>query len=391
MPVEVEPERGSFRSQTMRIPAPLPLLALLAACSTAPRPTDALGRCIWIDRWDYRTAADVERALDDCAAAGFTAAMFQVRGDGTVAWRSSQEVWSERFGFRDPGFDPLQVAVDAAHRRGMQLHAWVNVMPGWAGVDEPADPRQLLRSRPEWFLSGRDGERQLRRAGKYLTLNPCLPEVREYLAGLCRELAAQYDVDGLHLDYIRFPDGDGDDPDRLGTDPRTLSLFTTGTGRRSDDVEALREWQVQCVTQTVADIAAAVRGTGKRLLLTAAVFADPELALGKVRQDWGSWLRRGLVDAVLPMNYTADDERFAALVQQDVALARGKPVIMGVGSFKHADAAQTVRQLDAALANGSRGVAVFNYRTLFGAGKEGPPPAELRQRVTGWLTDRPVR
>lgn len=332
--------------------------------------------------------------MASCQKAGFSSVVFQVRGNGTVGFRSTLEVWSERFQFKDPGFDPLQTAVAAAHAHGLQLHAWINVMPGWSGDKPPSDARQLLRARPDWFLQTRDGQGQKPKAGKYLTLNPCLPEVRAYLANLSREIVSRYRVDGLHLDHVRFPDPEGDDVDELGTDARSLSLFTGATGRTTAERVALHQWQAQCVTQLVADIGKAVRGIdGRSVLLTAAVFADPEVAMTRVRQDWGTWLRRDLVDAVLPMNYTADDQRFETLVRADVALARGKPVITGIGSYQHKDPEQTVQQLEAALRNGSRGVAVFNYRTLFGpVAKGAPPPDELRRRVATWmLTSKAAR
>lgn len=364
-----------------------PLVLLFAACSSAPHRSAGLQRCIWVDRWDYQTAADIERIMTDCRDAGFSAVMFQVRGNGTVAYRSSLEVWSERFGFKDPGFDPLRSAVTAAHARGLQLHAWLNLMPGWVGTEAPKDPRQLKSARPDWFLHNRDGHGQAPKAGKYLALNPCLPEVRTYLANLVQEVASNYDVDGLHIDYVRFPDPEGDDVDALGTDSRTLGLFTAATGKPVTDAAALQQWQTSCVTQLVQQIAAVVRPTGKQL--TAAVFADPEVARQKVRQDWSSWLQRRLVDAVTPMNYTADDAQFAARVRADVALAHGMPVITAVGSYQHDDPAQTVRQLDAALQNGSSGVGVFNYRTLFGTpAKTGPTPAARRAAVSGWLAGK---
>jgi uncharacterized lipoprotein YddW (UPF0748 family) len=375
---------------------------LFGACRSGPDPARSLERAIWVDRWDWRTAQDIERAMDDCRNLGFTAVMFQVRGNGTVHWRSQREVFSERFAFKDPGFDPLRVAIEAAHSRGMQLHAWVNVMPGWVGVEPPGDPRQLWASRPEWFLMDKNGDRQRPGPGRYLNLNPALPEVRRYLAGLCREIAEFYPVDGVHLDYVRFPDPEPDGP-LLGADPRTLALFTGATGARSTDVERLRGWQIECITQTVAEISQEVRSVqGRRVLLTAAVWADQAQARDKVRQDWASWCRRRLVDAVFPMNYTGDDATFAGLARADVEAAAGVPVLMGVGLYRLGDAEQCVRQFDAALQAGARGVAVFNYRSLFGAraggtggavgaAAGGPDPSELRRRIGTWLLTRGSR
>src|SRR5207248_9430676 len=100
------------------------------------------------------------------------------------------------------------------------------------------------------------------------------PEVRRYVADLCREVAANYRVDGVHLDYIRFPDAEDAAPD-LGCDVRTLSLFTVATGARLDDTARLKEWQAACVTSLVEECGQAVRSARPdRPMLTAAVFAD---------------------------------------------------------------------------------------------------------------------
>jgi uncharacterized lipoprotein YddW (UPF0748 family) len=374
----------------MRVPhvrLPLVTAAALAACQVGPRLHADLGRCIWIDRWDYRSAADIESAMETCKRAGFTAVMFQVRGNGTVYYPSSIEVWSEHFGFRDPGFDPLATAVAAAHARGLQLHAWVNVAPGWVGVDEPTDERQLWQGRRDWFLHDRETRPPQRQKGKYLALNLCLPEVRAYTVDLCREIVTRYDVDGLHLDYIRFPEPEQGAVGELGTDPVTIMLYSGATGRRDVEAPSLHRWQQQCVTRVVADVSAALRASHRHVWLSAAVWADRDEALAKVRQDWPEWCRKRLVDAVVPMNYTDDDARFAALVRDGVAAADGVPVIVGVGVYKHRSGEQSRAQLDLVLAGGGVGVGVFNYRSLFGSSPEVPPERqrELREGVGEWI------
>ena len=81
----------------------------LAGCATIPGEVSGLDRSIWVTRWDYRTREDIRDIMANCAEAGFTAVMFQVRGNGTVFYRSELEPWSEAFDFRHPGFDPLAV------------------------------------------------------------------------------------------------------------------------------------------------------------------------------------------------------------------------------------------------------------------------------------------
>src|SRR5688572_12674087 len=110
------------------------LLTLLAAGLVLPAAagTDDV-RAIWVTRFEYQTEADVKAIVANCAALGFNTILFQVRGQADAYYRSSIEPWAERLGGRDPGFDPLDVACREAKRRGVALHAWVNVMPAWRG------------------------------------------------------------------------------------------------------------------------------------------------------------------------------------------------------------------------------------------------------------------
>lgn len=363
-------------------------LLLVAACQTRPPASSPLGRPVWIDRWDWKTKADIEAAIDRAHDFGFDTVVFQVRGNGTVFFPSGIEVWAEQFGHQDPGFDPLGVAVAAAHVRGMKLCAWVNMMPGWVGVQAPGDARQLLRVHPEWFLLDAETRLPERKASKYLGLNPCLPEVRRYLSDLCREIVTRYDVDGLQLDYIRFPEPEPAGRE-VGLDPGTMNLFARATGRSSSDRSALPAWQRECVTRLVADVRSALTASGRRIPLSAAVFADVQVAREKVRQDWPEWCRRGLVDAVVPMNYTEDDTLFAVRSRSCVAAAGRVPVVMAIGAYKCRDAVQVRGQIDAATSAGAAGVGVFNWRALFGKLPEVTPQQQqdLRRGVETWLRE----
>jgi uncharacterized lipoprotein YddW (UPF0748 family) len=218
------------QSLSLGLLAAVPML--LAGC-IGPRVTQPM-RAIWVTRSDYRTPEDVGRIVNNCADAGFNTILFQVRGNATVFYRSDIEPWAEQFEFQDPGFDPLALAIEEARQRGVELHAWVNVMPAWRGTTPPAEASQIYNTRPEWFWYDQNGNRQ-QLSSFYVSLNPCLPEVREYLVDVYRELVSRYDVDGLHLDYIRFPNEPpatprGSDVD-YPYDERTLALFKAETGK----------------------------------------------------------------------------------------------------------------------------------------------------------------
>ena len=346
------------------------VLSMSAGCQPAQRRVGPV-RAIWVTRFDYETADDVVRIVEDCRRAGFNTVLFQVRGNGTAFYRSSFEPWAEQFGFADPGFDPLETAVREAHRGGMELHAWVNVMPAWRGETPPADPEQLYHKHPEWFWYDQYGDRQAL-SSFYVSLNPCLPEVREYLVSVFREIVRDYDIDGLHMDYIRFPnepparpaDSDIDYP----RDARTLALYRRETGLTpADDGEAWNRWRTEQVTRLVADVHAMMRETDPEAILSAAVGTNRERSLNCFR-DGERWAADGLVDAVFPMNYRDDLETFQTGLGQWLPYTEEVTVVPGLWFSPRVgpdEGISVVRQQIEAALDATGNFCVFAYSLLF--------------------------
>jgi len=332
-----------------------------------PKPGQAV-RAIWVTRWDYKTPRDIAVVMENCRRAGFNTVLFQVRGNGTALYRSRIEPWAEEFGGRDPGFDPLGVACKEAHRRKLALHAWTNVMPGWRGKAPPRDPRQLYHAHPDWFWRDASGRRQP--LGWYNSLNPCLPEVRRYLTSVMHEIVTRYPVDGLHLDYIRFPNEwvEAYSPQTTvpdyPRDPQTMALFRRETGQTPESSpQQWNAWRTAQVTQLVRDIRGMMLRHRPKVQLSAAVGAEPEEATRKHFQDSRRWLAEGLVDAVFPMNYASDRELFGRRVDHWAALSPRTPVIMGIQCEKR-DPSLVLDQIRKVRTRKPH-VALFAYNLLF--------------------------
>ncbi len=331
-------------------------------------------RAVWAVRQAYRSAQEVTDVIEQCNQAGFNTVLFQVRGNGTAFYRSRFEPWAEEYPNGDPGFDPLLVAVNEAHARGMALHAWVNVMPGWRGSGPPRDPRQIYNAHRDWFL--RDQSGRLQPLGDfYVSLNPCLPEVRRYLVAVLQEIVTRYRVDGLHLDYIRIPLDKAPRGSDYPHDARTLQLYKQATGKRPQDSRSRWTlWRQQQVTQLVREIRNMCRHDRPGLRLTAATVADIEEGRNYSFQDGPTWLGEGLIDAALVMNYTGNTSTFRLRQEAWMRAAPGRWVIPGIGAYMHAGDSVTLAQL--ALADQwSRGLAFFSSNTIFGS------DARSRQRL----------
>jgi uncharacterized lipoprotein YddW (UPF0748 family) len=347
------------------------LVTTLAGCQPGLRhgatPKGGI-RAIWVTRWDYKTPGDIVRVMENCRRAGFNTVLFQVRGNGTVMYPSRLEPWADEVGGRDPGFDPLKLACREAHRRGMSLHAWVNVVPGWRGKAPPTDRRQLYWSRAAWFWRDEGGRRQP--FGWYNSLNPCYPEVRKYLVAVMQEIVSRYPVDGLHMDYIRFPNDWHDSyqpaskvPD-YPRDPRTLALFRRATGHTPEsNKRAWDAWRTEQVTQLVRDIRAMMRATKPRAILSSAVGASPDEANRNHHQDTRRWMAEGLVDVVYPMNYAIDSKTFDRRLRIWSGMRSRIPVVTGI-MFDGREISAIVRQIQQARRS-SPHIAAFAYNSLF--------------------------
>ena len=324
-------------------------------------------RAIWVTRWDYKTPHDIATVMENSARAGFNTVLIQVRGDGTTMYPSKLEPWSQEFDSRDPGFDPLMIACREAHRRGLSLHAWVNVMPGWFGKKPPQHTRQLYNARPEWFWYDASGRRQP--LGWYCSLNPCYPEVRRYLVDVMHEIVNRYPIDGLHLDYIRFPNEStdayptGQVPD-YPRDARTVEMFRRATGALPDQApDKWNAWRAAQVTHLMHDIRAMTRDAKPHVSLTAAVGAEPDLSLRNYFQDSRRWIAEGLIDGVFPMNYDADMNTYGARLASWASNRSRVPVVTGI-MFDKRDERLVAHQVSRAATTGKH-FAAFAYNSMF--------------------------
>ncbi|MEW6250392.1 MAG: family 10 glycosylhydrolase, partial [Planctomycetota bacterium] len=330
----------------------------------APLPMHRPVRAVWVARYHYRTPADVARIMDNCARLGCNTVLWQVRGECTVTYPSQIEPWGQEFGFRNPGFDPLALAIAEAHARGLRIEAWFNTLPGWRGATPPPLAEHTFHQHPDWFLQDAAGRRQPL-TQDYVSLNPCLPEVRRHIMSVADEIAASYDIDGLHLDYVRYIwDGIRNAVSTYPYDARTVALFERETGRTPDeDPTGWLHWRANQLSRLVADIQAVLAHRRPGATLTAAVRGHPSDGYWQFLQNGVGWLRSGLVDAVMPMVYTSDPHRFRADVAAWHDLAGGQPVIPGLGIYKHNTAEPMSDQL-ACCATWGGDFALFSYESL---------------------------
>lgn len=368
--------------------APQPtLVPTLAPTQEALDPPEL--RALWVDAFHdgFKTPAQVDDLVAWARAANLNALFVQVRKRGDAYYLKSFEPRAEDADLT-PGFDALQYLIDKAHEgpRRLQVHAWLATLPIWSRRDTPpAAPNHAFNLRgptadagDTWLMYRDDGEAWagVGQSGIYY-LDPGNPDVRDYTTEVYLNVLRNYDVDGIHLDQVRYYEGD---PLRWGYNPTSVALFNGAYGRDPSTAPAPTDpqwvaWRRDQVTALVRGIYTAAKAIKPNVAVTAAVVAwgkgpqaaddwQSQPAYASVLQDWRGWLQQGIVDYLLPMDYYREAGQQAGWFdnwthwQVDYAGKRG--VVLGLGSYLNT-ADGVLAQLGRARALGALGVAFYSY------------------------------
>jgi len=297
-------------------------------------------RAVWLDRGTIVRAGSPQglaEVFDRLAAAGFNTVFFETINAGYPIYPTRVAPTQNPL---TRHWDPLRAAVDLAHERDMELHAWIWTFAAGNQLHNqilnlPIEyPGPALSLHPEW--AGLDNQGELIPRGQTKPfLDPANPEVRNYLLRLISEIITQYEVDGLQLDYIRYPFQDPSANRTFGYGIAARQRFQAMTGidpmelspRLEPDLSAPErqrqlylwerwtEFRIQQVSSFVAEVSQLVQRQRPQLLLSAATFAKPERErLLKIQQDWQHWAEQGWVDWIVLMSYAEDTNRLESLV-----------------------------------------------------------------------------
>ena len=355
-------------------------------------------RALWVTRTTLNSPDSIARMVASAEAAGFNTLLVQVRGRGDAYYAGGVEPRASELASR-PGFDPLATTLTLAHAAGMQVHAWVAVNLVSSAYSLPGDRAHVVYRSPRWLLVPRARAAEMRRVDvrspaylgrlarwtransadvEGLYTSPLIPAAAAYTAEVIGSLVAAYPVDGVHLDYVRFPSDDFD------FSPAALQQFKDAvrpalTSRERSAAEARErldplaypnlfadrwsDFRRSRLTALVKRIRTAVQAARPSVMVSAAVVPDAQQAFTARLQDWRTWIDQSLIDVLCPMAYTTE----AAVFEQQVAAARqlaaGLPVWAGIGAYR-LTTAQTLTHIQAAGRLGTAGIILFSYDAL---------------------------
>ena len=294
-----------------------------------------MDKALWVVRDKITSKNAIDDLMADATTRGIHDVVVQVRGRGDAYYRSSLEPRAETL--TDDGFDPLEHLVRSGAAVGVRVHAWGNVFFVWSSATGalPRSPDHLVHRHPDWLLRP-GGVKYLDPVGgsdwEGIYTDPANPAARQHTLAVFADIVTRYRIEGFHYDYVRYPQV---------------------TYASSPDDHA-------AVSALVREGAERLRAARPGLVISAAVFPDPDVARDRVLQRWPEWARAGWIDLLSPMAYRRDTAEVAHLLAK--ARAAAPRTRMWGGLMAYAGERALLRdQVRAAREAGCEGAILFAY------------------------------
>jgi uncharacterized lipoprotein YddW (UPF0748 family) len=397
---------------------PSPTNVGFAKANPTPEPPGET-RGLWVVRHTMTSPEAIRDLVRRAKTNGFTDLIVQVRGRGDAYYNSQLEPRAEDLVNQPGDFDPLALVIEEGHKVGVKVHAWINIYLV-ANIDVLPQARDhVIYKHPEWIMAPRGVAGDLYRldpkSPEYLNrivsytknnrqeleglfVTPAHSEVQDNIFNIWMDIATKYAVDGLHFDYVRYPNPQFDfsrpSLDRFKED---IDKKLTPSEREALDKafardvlvyatrfpEQYSQFQRRQVTGLVERIYKGIKAAKPNIQISAAVFANDEDAARTRYQDWKVWLTQGWLDVVCPMAYTPETESFRKQIANAINHSAGRKVWGGIGAYKQtADGAiekiQVGRQL------GVNGFILFSYDSSIQVSSLNPR-GDYLERVRGVL------
>ncbi len=289
---------------------------------------------VWVARSTLLNPAGVEKMISKLHEISAGRAYVQVVGRGDSQYSSRILPRAEEL---DGPFDGLSETIEMARGSGLKISAWMNVNLVWKFGDRPSSKEHVVNSHPEWITCDERGLSMLEYSSCDIEevfgpfIDPGIPQVRRFTAAIADELAS-YDVEEVHLDFIRYPFRN------FGYTQAALHEYRRWlrAANLKNTEENFDRFRIESTGEQVRLIREKVRSRGKKL--SCAVFDDySERAVKERLQPWLGWLEDGLIDSAVVMAYGREPDGVISRVE-NICNIHGslKGIRVGLGAFNYA-------------------------------------------------------
>ncbi len=324
------------------------------------------------------SANDIEKSVKRIKASGIDNIFLETYYHGRTIFPSKT---MENYGFvkqneKFVGMDPLKLWIKYAHRHNIRVHVWFESF--YVGIQRPeANPGNILAVKPDWANKTKKNYNMpipTPSAAEHngFFIDPANPEVQIFLLTLLEEILTEYKVDGINLDYIRYPHAIAiKDENSWGYTKTAREEFKNIYGKDPVNISISDNlWVKWCeyrrdkISNFVARVGALARE--KHTYLTAVIFPDRLTALTTKQQDWKTWSTRGYVNGFTPLFLTCNAKTLNALVT-NVIKAKSEQTDLYAGlfvTFMGGSEEDLIREIHETRKIDVNGVILFDYAHL---------------------------
>lgn len=312
-------------------------------------------RAIWLDSvsMDLLTSKEkIVELMDLLSSVKVNLILADIFGNGHSVFPSQYAKQREAFYYFAKG-DMLPIMIEEAHNRGIEFHGLASIF----GVDSKGIQPFMDMDKLDWFDRTVDGGFLTGITEFEAFMSPVVPEVREFFLGIIKEMA-QYDLDGIHLDYIRYGKN-------LGYHPLALDLYRKEGGNPDNlanpkELEHFLAFKASFITSFVEEVKKEVQAINPRLLLSAAVASGLNYAKRELGQDWKDWADKKLLHFICHMCYTTTSDLYYGVIDSDTSPISSLSISFpGIGLYA-IDEFEMERQLEVGQNKPVAGQALFS-------------------------------
>jgi uncharacterized lipoprotein YddW (UPF0748 family) len=360
------------------------LLSFVFIITFSSHSADPEMRACWISRFEWPSTSEntcksrISTMMQTLKDNNFNAVLFQVRGECDTLYPSPYEPWAPQFNWTDPGWDPLAYAIEEAHSRGIEFHAYINTHT-MASTTPPSNttPQHVYNlygkpgSAENWQIHGSDGN-PAEKTDAYYWLSPGVPQAEAWTRRAILHVVTTYDVDGVHFDRIRTPSAD------FSHDPISEARFA---GSGNPDNEQWGDWMRSQITRQLRKIYGAINQVKPHVKISAAPFGICKKEPGGYQgtgtqsyyswyQDSFGWMENHVLDAIFPMIYwdIGSAHPFEVLLADFLNHTGNRHIYSGCVTTR-----DYVAQIYETRSQGAQGSTIFSYNSInFSNIKSGP-------------------
>jgi len=315
------------------------------------QPRNDFVKAIWVTRFNILSPSKIDSMVNFASKGNFTDILVQIRGRGDAFYDSRIVPVSDKLiEVNGNDFDPLKYVLEKAHSENIKVHAWLNTLYVWSKDELPRSRNHIIYRHPEWLTQNYEGNLSMgflrSKNVDGIFLSPYFFEVKNYFQNILLEILKNYDIDGIHFDYIRYPSKEfGFEYElrsrfklKTGTDPNELYSVNNSTYVNKEDL--LHQWKkmrADALTDFLNFLVTKCRKAYPNIRYSCSVKPDLNIARDYYLQNWDEWLEKEIIDYAFIMNYTSSDRKFEHRINNILEKITGDKIIMGISTFNQTD------------------------------------------------------